>query len=303
MVVYADRFEGFAAVVASSQMSIPTVHIEGGDLTEGGALDDSIRHAMTKLSHLHMTTNEDAAQRIILMGEEPWRVKVVGLPTLDLIKNGDFSNEKDLVQEFNIDLNKPILIFTQHSVTTEFQKASSQITASLDGIQHFLDLGVQCIMTYPNNDVGSQEILDKLKAFHAMHSQNNVNLHLVKSLGRRRYHGLLALARNRLYRVVCVGNSSSGIKETCLFGCPTLNIGTRQNGRLRGENVLSCDYNKENIISGINTCLFDDDFRELCRDAKNHYGSGNAGKKIADILAGVPLNSDLIQKKMTIKCM
>ena len=303
LVVYADRFEGFAAVVASSQMSIPTVHIEGGDNTEGGALDDSIRHAMTKLSHLHMTTNEDAAQRIISMGEEPWRVKVVGLPTLDLIRRGDFSHEKDLVKEFSIDLSRPMLIFTQHSVTTEFQKASSQITASLVGIQHFLDLGAQCIMTYPNNDVGSQDILDQLKAFYASNAKNNVNLHLKKSLGRRKYHGLLALARNRSNRVVCVGNSSSGIKETCLFGCPTLNIGTRQNGRLRSENVLSCDYDTENIISGINTCLFDDNFRDLCRDAKNPYGTGNAGKKIADFLASVPLNSNLIQKKMTIKCM
>lgn len=301
LVVYADRFEGFAAVVAASQMNIPTVHIEGGDITEGGALDDSIRHAMTKLSHLHMATNEDAASRIKRMGEEPWRVQMVGLPTLDLIRSGDFSDELEVINEFNIDLEKPLLIFTQHSVTTEYEEATRQIRTSLIAIQHYLNRGAQCIMTYPNNDVGGEDILRELTKFYASNVKKNVKLQLHKSLGRRRYHGLLALARSAQNRVACVGNSSSGIKETSLFGCPALNIGSRQNGRLRSENVLSCDYDADQIIACISTCLFDPSFRELCRDAKTFYGAGNTGQKIANFLARVPLDSDLIKKKMTIK--
>ena len=302
LIVYADRFEGLAAVIASTQMNIPTVHVEGGDLTEGGALDDSVRHAMTKLSHLHMTTNEDAAKRILCMGEEPWRVKVVGLPTLDLIRGGDYASENELVENFCLDLDKPILVFTQHSVTTEFQKAGFQIQQSLDALDRFLAMGVQCILTFPNNDTGSIEITSALKSFYANHKKKrNQTIFLMKTLGRFRYHGLLALAKNNSVRIACVGNSSSGIKEAGLFNCPTLNIGTRQNGRLRGKSVLDCDYEKDEIIMGIERCLFDDDFRDQCRDVQSPYGTGNAGEKIANYLAEIALDQKLIVKKMTIK--
>ena len=139
MVVYADRFEGFAAVIASSQMNIPTAHIEGGDLTEGGALDDSVRHAMTKLAHLHFTTNEQASNRLLAMGEEPWRVHTAGFPALDLINEGNFANPLEIEEMLKIDVNKPIVLFTQHSVTTEFDKASEQVSVSLLAIKELVN--------------------------------------------------------------------------------------------------------------------------------------------------------------------
>ena len=119
MVVYADRFEGFAAIIAATQMGIPTAHLEGGDVTEGGALDDSVRHAMTKLAHLHFTTNLQATNRLLAMGEEPWRVQTVGFPMIDLIVEGNFSSRTDVQQQFKFDLTRPIVLFTQHSVATE----------------------------------------------------------------------------------------------------------------------------------------------------------------------------------------
>ena len=129
--VYADRFEGLAAVITSTQMNIPTAHVEGGDITEGGALDDSVRHAMSKLAHLHYTTNEQATNRILAMGEDPWRVHTVGFPAIDLIKDGSFENPENIVNKLKLDPNKPLVLFTQHSVTTEFEDGELQLIPSI----------------------------------------------------------------------------------------------------------------------------------------------------------------------------
>ena len=140
-------------------MNIVTLHVEGGDITEGGALDDSIRHAMTKLSHIHFTTNKYAMNRILAMGEEKWRVKNYGFPGIDLIKEKKFSSKSEIVKILNINLDIPIVLFTQHSVTTEFEKSISQIKPSLRAISRFLKKGIQVIITYPNNDAGGKKII------------------------------------------------------------------------------------------------------------------------------------------------
>lgn len=298
MVVYADRFEGLAAVVAASQMNIPTAHIEGGDLTEGGALDDSVRHAMTKLSHLHFTTNQQASNRILAMGEEAWRVHTVGFPAIDLISEKRYATPLEVREQLSLDLARPIVLFTQHSVTTEFDRAIEQLDPSLAAIEALAAEGVQCVLTYPNNDAGGRQIIERLEAFKAR-AVPNTQVH--RSLGRHLYHGVLALALNSDHRVACVGNSSSGLKETPAFNCPTVNIGSRQEGRLRGENVLDADYNAAGILSNVSRCLFDEEFRSLCRRAENPYWLGDAGPKIAEVLATVELGQRLIRKRMTLR--
>lgn len=298
MVVYADRFEGLAAVVAATQMNVPTAHIEGGDLTEGGALDDSVRHAMTKLSHLHFTTNQQASNRIMAMGEEPWRVHTVGFPAIDLISEGRFAGAEEIVERLGLDLDRPIALFTQHSVTTEFDQAAVQLEPSLTAIEQLAETGIQFILTYPNNDAGGQQIIRRLEQFRES-AVPNTQVH--RSLGRHLYHGVLALAQNKTHRVVCVGNSSSGLKETPAFHCPTVNIGSRQEGRLRGENVLDADYDGAAISRTIQRCLFDEEFRAQCQRAENPYWLGNAGPKITEVLATVPLDQRLIRKKMTLR--
>ena len=298
MVVYADRFEGFAAVIAATQMNIPTAHIEGGDLTEGGALDDSVRHAMTKLSHLHFTTNSQASNRILAMGEEPWRVHTVGFPAIDLIAEGNFASKVEVLETLSLDPMRPIVLFTQHSVTTEFSEARSQITPSLDAITRLAREGVQIVLTYPNNDAGGKDIIEALSAFQLEELQNT---QVMRSLGRYLYHGVLALARESDLRVVCLGNSSSGLKETPAFGCPTVNIGSRQDGRLRGGNVLDADYSSDQIYAAVNKGLYEEEFRELCRNANNPYWLGEAGPKIANILATTALDQNLIRKKMMLR--
>jgi UDP-hydrolysing UDP-N-acetyl-D-glucosamine 2-epimerase len=298
MVVYADRFEGFAAVIAASQMSVPTAHIEGGDITEGGALDDSVRHAMSKLAHIHFTTNQQASNRVLAMGEEDWRVHTVGFPAIDLISEGNYATPKEIIEKLELDLDKPIVLFTQHSVTTEFYDASTQVIPSLDAMVELANDGVQVICTYPNNDAGGRAIILELEK---LDSKNIFGLQVHRSLGRYLYHGVLALAENKKHQVACVGNSSSGIKETPVFGCPTVNIGSRQEGRLRGQNVIDVDYNATNIVAVVKKCFYDDEFRILCETTDNPYYLGEAGKKIADVLASIPLGKKIIRKKMTLR--
>ena len=159
--------------------------------------------------------------------------------------------------------------------------------------------GCQVIVTYPNNDVGGEVIKKCLKKISI---KKNSNIQIIKSLGRYNYHGVLALAKKKSNMIVCVGNSSSGIKETPFFGCPTVNIGSRQNGRLRANNVIDVDYNKNEIYLAIKKCLHNENFRKKCRNVKNPYKGGNAGKLIAMNLANTRLNLGLIlKKKMTIR--
>jgi UDP-N-acetylglucosamine 2-epimerase (non-hydrolysing)/GDP/UDP-N,N'-diacetylbacillosamine 2-epimerase (hydrolysing) len=292
--VYADRFEGFAAVITSTQMNIPTAHVEGGDITEGGALDDSVRHAMTKLAHLHYTTNEQATNRVLAMGEEPWRVHTVGFPAIDLIINGSYATPEDLTQSLKLDPQRPIVLFTQHSVTTEFEDAAPQLRPSLGALTRLANDGVQVILTYPNNDAGGEAITRVLQEFVGI---GNPNMQLHRSLGRYVYHGLLALAKLPDWRVACVGNSSSGIKETSVFGCPTVNIGSRQQGRLRGDNVMDANYDADKIYAAVWRCLFDEEFRTICAATENPYGGGKAGKLIAESLATIDLDPKRILRK------
>lgn len=295
VLVYADRFEGFAAVIASTQLNIPTAHIEGGDITEGGALDDSVRHAMTKLSHLHFTTNEQATNRILAMGEERWRVHTVGFPALDLIKKRSFATINEIKEKFKFDFSNPIILFTQHSVTTRYKETKNQIKESIKALQKLSSLNYNIIITYPNNDAGGSIILDQ---YNKLIKKKNTNIFIFKSLGQYYYHGILSLAKYKSYKVICVGNSSSGIKETPIFNCPTINIGTRQDGRLRGDNVLDVDYKSIEIIKAIKYSLNNQKFIKKCGNTRNPYYIGNAGKKIVKILLKIKINQKLITKKM-----
>ena len=150
--------------------------------------------------------------------------------------------------------------------------------------------------TYPNNDAGGIEIFETINS----HAKNIKNSIVRESLGRRLYWGLLNLSKDPKKNVICIGNSSSGIKETATFNCPTINIGTRQNGRLRSTNIIDCDYNDEQIYMAIKKCLDDDTFKNICATSINPYGLGGAGEKIANHLSKIEFNDKLLTKKMTI---
>jgi UDP-N-acetylglucosamine 2-epimerase (non-hydrolysing)/GDP/UDP-N,N'-diacetylbacillosamine 2-epimerase (hydrolysing) len=293
LVVYADRYEGFAAMITGTQMNVPTAHIEGGDYTEGGALDDSVRHAMTKLAHLHFATNPQAVERILGLGEEPWRVFNVGQPALDLITAGLFAPPEEVRAELGLDEQRPIVLFCQHSVTTEFEQAREQVRPSLDALRRLASDGWQIVATFPNNDAGGRRIIEEMKALDGV-----PGVVVRKSLGRRLFHGLLNVIGRR-GRGAFAGNSSAGIKETPVFGCPAVNIGSRQQGRLRATNVIDTPYDAEAIETALRVCAFDERFRHQCATCENPYGAGNAGPRIAEVLATLPINADLLRKRMT----
>ena len=297
LVVYGDRFEAFAALIAATQSNIPVAHIEGGDKTEGGALDDSVRHAMTKLAHIHLATNPDAAWRIGAMGEELWRIHTVGLPVMDRIKAGDYPSADEVAAALGLDLNRPVILFTQHAITTEPSLSASQLEPSLAAMDRVIaELGAQVVATYPNNDDGGSVILERLKIW--AHDRPDVVLR--QSLGRALYHGTLNVA-GRVTPGACLGNSSSGLKETPAFACPTVDIGSRQSGRLAAENVLHVKYDEDEITKALFRCIQDDDFRLLSGTCANPYGDGNTGTMVVKILQSLDLSDPgLLQKKLTL---
>lgn len=294
--VYGDRFEAFAAVIASTQMSLPTAHIEGGDLTQGGTLDDVVRHAMTKLAHLHFATNPVSAARIAQLGEEEWRIHDVGFPTLDLIRSGDFTAPQDTLEALGLSAERPLVLFTQHPITTSQQSTGPDIDACLTALEFArTDLDAQIVVTYPNSDLGSETIIEALRNW----CTGRPDVVLRKSLGRRLYHGVLNLC-GREMRGVCVGNSSSGIKETGAFGCPAINIGPRQAGRLAGDNVAHVGLDPDDIYREIRRALTDGAYRDAVAAAHNPYGQGDTGARVTGILRTLDLDDPRLLNKQTI---
>ena len=292
--VYADRFESFGAIIASSQMNIPTIHIEGGDKTEGGTLDDSVRHAMTKISHIHITTNDNAKKRIIKLGEEKWRVKNFGYSAMDYVKSKNYAKKSEIENKLKIKITKPIILFTQHPIPMENENIQNNFEKILHSIKKLSKLNIQIIITYPNSDYGGKKIIEKINRL-----KGKKNIKIVRSLGRYLYHGVLAL-NNKKIKVVCAGNSSSGIKETAIFKCPVVNIGPRQNGRFRSSNVFDVKYDDKQIYETIFKCINDEKVYKKCLKTKNLYGGGSTGKKIKKFIENLKISkTKILIKKIT----
>jgi UDP-hydrolysing UDP-N-acetyl-D-glucosamine 2-epimerase len=282
LVVLGDRSEMLAGAVAATYMGIPIAHIHGGDVS--GNVDEPVRHAITKLAHIHFAATKESAQRIKRMGEEPWRVHVVGAPGLDLILGQKASKPKKMAAKYGLDLSEPVLLAVQHSVVTEAEEAASQIRQTLEAIK---DMGFQTILIYPNADAGGRRMIGVIKEYEMLPF-----LKTYKSVAHEDYLGLMKLAS------VMVGNSSSGIIEAPSFGLPVVNIGTRQIGRQRAGNVIDVDYGKQEITKAIKKALDDKSFREKVKRCENPYGDGKAGKRISKILSEIKLNKKLLEKRM-----
>ncbi len=296
LIVYGDRFETLGATIAGHENNIIIGHIEGGDKTFGGTHDDNIRHAITKLSHFHFTTNKDSYARVLALGEEKWRVKHTGFPAIDLIKRKDYTDKGSIIEKYKLKKECPILLFTLHPLSFSFDKTKREIDSCIKAIRKSINtFNAICIITYPNNDFGSKYIIQKIKIFKSKHK----NVLLYRSLGRKDYWGVMNLVRFN-FKVICIGNSSSGIKESTAFSCPTINIGDRQKGRLAGKNILHCSAEEYNIFNLIKKCIKDKVFIKQCKNFENPYGKGNAGKKIANFLNKLNLNQNTLIKKITL---
>ena len=280
VLITVDRVETLAAITAASLMNFPIAHIQGGEVT--GTIDESIRHAVTKLSHIHFPATEDAAQRIIKMGEDSKYVFNTGCPYIDEIKNTDPLGLSKLGKKYNFDTSKKIIIFTQHSVTTEFEDSLDQVEKTIEALETLSD--VQIISFFSNTDAGGKRIIERINK-----QSNFIKIPNMLS------SDFLSLM---YYSSLMIGNSSAGIREAPSFKLPVVNIGTRQNGRLRAKNVIDVEHDVKKIKEAIDMCLYDKDFLNSLDNLENPYGNGTAAVQIVDVLEKIELNKDLIQKEI-----
>lgn len=285
MLVLGDRYETFIAVTCAMMMNIPIAHMNGGESTEG-AIDEQIRHAITKMAHIHFPGSNYYKERILKMGEEPWRVFNVGQAGVENIEQLILKDKNSLEKELNINFNKKVFLITYHPVTLETKTMEEQIQNLLSAIEKF---DAQYIFTYPNADFGSSIIIKNINKF----VNNNRNATIYYNLGQVKYLSLMK------YCDVVIGNSSSGILEAPCFRVPVVNIGNRQLGRVRSDNIIDVGYEIDEIKKGINTALFNKEFRNKISCINNTQVKGRTSEKVVSILKDIKIDSKLMMKKLT----
>ena len=280
-----DREEAITVALAGAYLNIPVVHIGGGDTTENGHIDNSVRHAVTKLSHIHMVATLRSKERVIALGEENWRVHVVGSPGLDRILSTPLVPRDVLWKKMGFDPgNQPYLVVIQHPTFPDNDRADEQIKNTLKAVA---DTHLPAFISYPNSDAGSQKIMAVIDEFQRKYPEL---IHKYQNISRLEFVNLLRNAH------ALVGNSSCGIIEAPLLKLPVVNVGERQIGREHAENVLYVDYDSDQIKSAIQRSVFDSEFRQLVNHISSPYGDGHAGERIAKLLAEVPLDERLTKK-------
>lgn len=287
VIVVGDRYEIMAPAIAAAYMNIPLVHTMGGEVT--GTIDESIRHSVTKLAHVHFPANRESAERIIRLGEKQEMVFNVGCPRIDLVKEimeNPYSDLDNIGAVYggvgcDIDFSRPFLLVSQHPVTTEFESAQSQMMETLEALT---ELDMQTIMLWPNSDAGSDGISREIRKYREKRMNNKIRV--FKNLPMEVYITLMM-------RTVClIGNSSSGIREGEFIGTPCVNIGSRQTGRERGKNVIDVGNDRRQIVEAVQKQINHGKYQ-----SEHIYGNGEAGVKIADILAN--MDTVEVQKRIT----
>lgn len=282
ILVLGDRGEMLGGAIVGAYLGVPVVHIHGGDVTS--TVDEFVRHAITKLSHIHLPATEESALRIIKMGEDPRHVFVVGAPGLDQILQVQPESIKDITDRYIIDPSIPLILVLQHPVPLEPGDPAVQMNETLYAVCNFHH---QIFVIYPNADAGGRAMIDVIKNY-----ESNKNIRTFQNIDHGDFLHLLKMSS------VIVGNSSSGIIEAPSFGIPAVNIGSRQKGRQKGENVIDTGYNTGEIVAAINIALYDEVFKRKVKTAINPYGNGNSSKKIVEILEKIVITPDLLQKRM-----
>lgn len=281
LLLIADRYEMLAPASVALALRIPIAHIEGGDVSEG-AIDDAVRNALTKMSHLHFTTNENSKKRVLAMGEEAWRVHLVGSPSLDNPRRRKLFSREELEADLKLKFNRQTVVVAYHPVTIR-----PDTLAEADAVFAALEkLPQQIVFCYPNSDAGSFQLIERAEIF----CQNHASAHLFVNLNHLKYWSLLK------YSDLLLGNSSSGIMETASLALPTVNIGMRQKGREKPPNVIDAAPETDAILQAIEKGL-SAAFRRSLDGMTNPYGDGHASEKIVEILANVTLGDELLIKR------
>ncbi|MDO6686261.1 MULTISPECIES: UDP-N-acetylglucosamine 2-epimerase [unclassified Agarivorans] len=274
LVILGDRFEALAAAQTAMILRIPIIHLHGGEITEG-AYDDAIRHAITKLSYLHGTSTDEYRNRVIQLGESPERVKNVGAIGLDHLNRGSFMTISELSESLNFDLTDPYFVVTYHPVTLGDESPEDSFQALLDALDEYPNH--QIILTYPNADDGGRRIIPMLEAYAAKQPGRVL---AIPSLGQIRYLSSVKRA------AAVIGNSSSGIIEVPAFDVPTVNIGSRQKGRLAAKSVLDTSATKESIDTAIKLAV-DRKYKVKGEMIENPYGQGDSSKQVIKMIKGL----------------
>lgn len=280
VIVLGDRYEIFSATSAAMIARIPIAHIHGGEKTEG-AFDESIRHSITKMSHLHFTATDEYKNRVIQLGEDPSRVFNVGGMGIENIKRLELLNKKEFEKSIEFKLNSKNILVTFHPVTLENSTAKEQFQQLLDAIDELEDTNI--IFTKANSDTDGRVINQMIDEYVTKNFQKSVQF---TSLGQLRYLSALQ------YVDAVVGNSSSGLAEAPSFKIGTINIGDRQKGRIKASSVIDCEPNKDSILKSFEK-LYSKEFQETLKTTINPYGDGYASKKIVEIFKSVDLKNIL----------
>ncbi|MDB3979053.1 UDP-N-acetylglucosamine 2-epimerase [Pseudomonadales bacterium] len=288
LVILGDRFEALAAAQTALILRIPIFHLHGGEITEG-AYDDSIRHAITKLSHIHCTSTDEHRDRVIQLGEAPERVKNVGAIGLDHISRGSFMNAAELSKSLSFPLVEPFFLVTYHPVTLADEDPESTFQILLDSLDEFIEY--QVILTYPNADDGGRSIIPLLENYA---KENQGRVLVTQNLGQKRYLSAVKCS------AAVIGNSSSGIIEAPSFDVATINIGQRQMGRLSAKSVIHCRPEKNDIVRAINAGI-NKKYKSENEFVRNPYGEGGASRKVINLLKTLDLSTvksfyDLIEE-------
>lgn len=273
----ADRFETMATAIAAAYMNIPLIHLQGGEVS--GNIDDRVRHAISKLSDLHFPCTEQSRERLIRMGENPDYVFNHGCPAMDVALSADMSASNEAMagyayEGYRIDWMKPYILLTQHPVTTSFGDGDQQILQSLQALLKFQD--VQKVILYPNIDAGSDHVANGIRTFRSTHDDHENRFAYYTNFNPQDYVRAIANAK------VCVGNSSSFIREGAALGIPVVLVGDRQIGREQGVNTMLCGYDSDAIEMCIEKQLAHGPYERA-----SIFGHGDAGKRIADTIAEV----------------
>ena len=280
LLLIADRYEVLAPASVALALRIPIAHIEGGEISEG-AIDDAVRNAVTKMSHLHFTSTNAARRRIIDMGEEEWRVHWVGAPSLDHLRRTPLLNREQTETRLKLKLNQPTILVSCHPVTIA-QDTLHETDALFAALETLSD---QLVFCYPNADAGSRTLVDRTMSFLQGRNAGQV----FTNLDPRTYWSLLRQVG------VLVGNSSSGIMESASFSLPTVNVGIRQQGRERPVNVLDAAPQMESIVDAIRRAK-SSEFRQSLEGMLNPYGDGHASERIVQVLMTAPPSKELLMK-------
>ena len=281
LLLIADRYEMLAPAAVALTLRIPIAHIEGGEISEG-AIDDAVRNALTKMSHIHFTSTENARNRVIAMGEEPWRVHRAGAPSLDHLRRSRLRTLDELQDQLQIDLSSPTVIVAYHPVTIA-RDTTREVEPLFTALQK---VDAQILFCYPNADAGSYTLMERTRAF--LTARNDAKLFV--NLDAVTYWSLLR------HVSALIGNSSSGIMEAASFALPVVNVGFRQKGRERARNVLDAAPEADTILAGITEAL-SPAFRQSLVGMRNPYGDGHAAEKIVQVLTTAPLAEELLIKR------